>query len=74
MTSPTSVRHAPAQADELGPGGAPADGNTFLEIIRIVHEKRRLAASGAAFERFDPTAPDIRGRRPGASKALSFTG
>lgn len=73
MTSPNPDRRALAQAEAIGAAVVPAERNTFLKIIQILHRKERLAASGAAFERFDPKAPGIRpGRRQDFQD--SFTG
>jgi hypothetical protein len=75
MTSLTQDRRALVEAEAVGQDGAPADGATFLKIVQILQRKERLAASGAAFERFDPTAPGIHpARRREPAGALTFTG
>jgi len=73
MTSPNPDRRALAQAEAIGTAVVTAERTTFLKIVQILHRKEQLAASGAGFERFDPTAPGIRpGRRQDFQD--SFTG
>lgn len=73
MSSLPPDRNALAQGEAPARNRAAVGAASFLEIVRTLNRKEQRAASGAGFERFDPTAPGVLPGRQRES-AGTFTG